>query len=86
LIQSNFCVELDFVGRNRELEELLQSLASAIDGRGRFLVVSGETGIGKSRMVNHFLSSLSESLPVTVLKGITPSLEPFATQTRMRAI
>ena len=69
LIQSNFCAEPDFVGRNRELEELLQSLASAIDGRGRFLVVSGETGIGKSRIVNHFLSSLSESLPVTVLKG-----------------
>src|ERR671925_556408 len=39
------------VGRAEELQTLLRCLDDAMDGRGRAVVVSGEAGIGKSRLV-----------------------------------
>src|ERR1700722_4352445 len=39
-----------FVGRERELAELRHALDEARDGHGRFFVVSGEPGIGKTRL------------------------------------
>jgi DNA-binding SARP family transcriptional activator len=41
-----------FVGRERELAELLAGLESALSGRGRLFLISGEPGIGKSRLVD----------------------------------
>ena len=41
----------DFVGRARELRELTDALAAASAGRGSFFLVSGEPGIGKTRLV-----------------------------------
>ena len=38
------------VGRNPEMAELRAALADAVSGRGRFLLISGEPGIGKSRI------------------------------------
>src|SRR4051794_2627566 len=40
-----------FVGRARELAELRQALGEAADGRGGVLVVTGEPGIGKTRLL-----------------------------------
>src|SRR5262245_15094470 len=40
-----------FVGREAEVEQLLQSWRQAIAGEGRIVLISGETGIGKSRLV-----------------------------------
>ncbi|MDP1805798.1 MAG: ATP-binding protein, partial [Acidimicrobiales bacterium] len=39
-----------FVGRQRELRELAGGLESAVAGRGRLILVSGEAGIGKTRL------------------------------------
>ena len=39
-----------FVGRERELAELTRSLEDAISGRGRLFLLTGEPGIGKSRL------------------------------------
>ncbi len=39
-----------FVGRDRELGELEQALARATSGDGAFALISGEAGIGKSRL------------------------------------
>jgi DNA-binding SARP family transcriptional activator len=42
-----------FVGRDRELGELLRGLEDALAGEGRLFLISGEPGIGKSRLVEH---------------------------------
>jgi hypothetical protein len=40
-----------FVGRDRELAELRAGLDDAVAGRGRLFLLTGEPGIGKSRLV-----------------------------------
>ena len=44
-----------FVGREEELEELLQGFADAAAGRGRLFLLVGEPGIGKSRLADEVL-------------------------------
>ncbi|MEO8632407.1 MAG: adenylate/guanylate cyclase domain-containing protein [Chloroflexota bacterium] len=47
------------VGREAELAQLREALNSAIEGAGRVVHVSGEAGVGKSRVVNEFRSALA---------------------------
>jgi predicted ATPase len=42
------------VGREPETEALLAGLADATSGRGRFFVLGGEPGIGKTRLADEF--------------------------------
>jgi len=44
-----------FVGRERELAELVAGLDDAIAGRGRLFLLVGEPGIGKSRLADELL-------------------------------
>ncbi len=39
----------DFVGRHREVDELVRVLGDALEGRGRLVMLAGEPGIGKTR-------------------------------------
>jgi len=57
-----------FVGRNRELELLSSRLESAMRGRGQIVGISGEAGIGKSRLIFEFRESLTGK-GVTCLEG-----------------
>jgi tetratricopeptide (TPR) repeat protein len=41
-----------FVGRGRELGQLTEAAADALAGRGRFLLLAGEPGIGKTRLAD----------------------------------
>ncbi len=43
-----------FVGRDDEIRALGTAIESARDGRGGFIVVRGEAGIGKSRLIHEF--------------------------------
>jgi adenylate cyclase len=47
------------VGRQVEIAELREALNSAIQGTGRVVHLSGEAGVGKSRIVNEFRSALA---------------------------
>jgi len=47
------------VGREKELAELGQAFESAAAGRGLFLCVTGEPGIGKTTLIEDFLSELA---------------------------
>lgn len=57
-----------FVGRRREIELLWSRLESALRGRGQIVGISGEAGIGKSRLLFEFRQSLTGK-PVTYLEG-----------------
>jgi tetratricopeptide (TPR) repeat protein len=57
-----------FVGRDRELLELLDGLEQAASGRGRLMLLSGEPGIGKSRLADE-LASRARSRGYRVLWG-----------------
>jgi DNA-binding SARP family transcriptional activator/tetratricopeptide (TPR) repeat protein len=45
----------DFVGREREMEELLAGLVDASAGHGRLFLLVGEPGIGKSRLADELI-------------------------------
>jgi predicted ATPase len=45
-----------FVGRDQELRELEQYLDRALKGQGTTVLISGEAGTGKTRLVNEYLS------------------------------
>jgi len=56
------------VGRDKELDQLKEFLHAAINGKGNTVLVSGEAGIGKTRLVKE-LEAYAESLGVKVLEG-----------------
>ena len=62
-----------FVGRVDELEELGSALAAARAGTGRAVLVTGDAGVGKTRLVQH-AAALSGDFAVS-----TGSCLPFAT-------
>jgi tetratricopeptide (TPR) repeat protein len=49
-----------FVGRERELAALTDGLDDALDGRGRLFLLSGEPGIGKSRLADELAARARE--------------------------
>jgi DNA-binding SARP family transcriptional activator/tetratricopeptide (TPR) repeat protein len=51
-----------FLGRRAELTELDERLASALAGDGGIVVVEGEAGVGKTRLVETFLASLPDGV------------------------
>jgi class 3 adenylate cyclase/predicted ATPase len=68
-----------FVGREIELATLVERWARAQDGEGQTIVVLGEAGVGKSRLVYQFHEHLA-AVPHTWLEcGATPYTEgtPF---------
>lgn len=53
-----------FVGRDWELAELVEGLDDALVGRGRVLVIQGDAGIGKTRLVEELSSVAAERASV----------------------
>jgi adenylate cyclase len=57
------------VGRRAELALLRRALASALLGQGRALTVRGDAGVGKSRLIAEFLTSLGIGADRWVARG-----------------
>src|SRR5262245_14053787 len=57
-----------FVGRVSELEQLRRGLAETRSGRGRLFMLTGEAGIGKSRLADE-LASAASAQGVRILWG-----------------
>ncbi len=57
-----------FVGRERELAELTAGLAEAVSGRGSLFLLSGEPGIGKTRLAKE-MADLAARREARVLWG-----------------
>lgn len=67
-VRDSFLVAARFVGREAELEALAAALRSAQAGHGAAWLLSGESGAGKSRLLEE-LRSLSLPQGVLVLRG-----------------
>ncbi|MCP3978122.1 MAG: protein kinase [bacterium] len=57
-----------FIGRKDELRLLQQRLNDALDGECQFVVISGESGVGKTRMLEE-LENLARARHIRVLHG-----------------
>ena len=61
-------VQSPFIGREVEFRELQQRLNTALSGECQFVVVAGEPGIGKSRLLDE-LDTLAAAREIRVLHG-----------------
>ena len=64
---SHAATNVPFVARTRELAQLDGCLASALAGRGQVIFVSGETGTGKSALVQEFARRAQQAHPGLVV-------------------
>jgi DNA-binding SARP family transcriptional activator len=65
---------LPFIGRDKEMAGLQDHLAAAMSGWGRLMLISGEAGIGKTRLVEEFLA-LAKAQGAQVLLGQCHEME-----------
>lgn len=74
--------ELEFhpelIGRDSELKALEDHLSDALDGKGSTVFVSGEAGIGKTRLLNE-LKQIAETMGFKILSGnsLYESMTPY---------
>jgi class 3 adenylate cyclase len=61
-----------FVGRDSELQLLLDRWRQAREGEGQVMLLSGEAGIGKSRILRELREGIREESPVTLQFQCSP--------------
>ena len=68
-----------FVGREDELSVLLSAWQRAAEGEGKAVLVVGEAGIGKSRLLHHFHQQIADRSPAWAEAGAAPFFQntPF---------
>src|SRR5713101_952730 len=67
-MSTGMMVGSQLVGRDRELRLLEESLEECLGGRGALIVIAGEAGIGKSRLIEEF-GKLATRRGVRVIVG-----------------
>ena len=77
--------ELPFVGRQAELDQLFDSLGRAARSRGGCVFLTGEAGIGKSRLALEF-GRMAEERGARVLTGSTGAPEELPYQSLIEAV
>ncbi|KYK27447.1 MAG: hypothetical protein AYK23_02315 [Candidatus Proteinoplasmatales archaeon SG8-5] len=79
-------IEPELIGREEELQKLIKSLDKAIEGKGSTVFITGEAGIGKTRLVSESIKA-AECEGALIIKGwcLAESLEPlFPIKTALR--
>jgi class 3 adenylate cyclase/tetratricopeptide (TPR) repeat protein len=74
-----------FVGREDETHLLMSRWRRVLNGEGQFVLVTGEPGIGKSRLVEHFHANVKEARHLWIECGGAPFFAnaPFYALTQM---
>lgn len=67
-IRESYLQSAHFVGREDELNQLTDALLATLSGEGSTWLIAGESGVGKSRLVNE-VERLAKVWGATVLKG-----------------
>ena len=65
---------MPFIGRERESAELQQRMNAAIAGESQFVLVGGEPGVGKTRLLDE-LEGLAKARQIRVLHGRSVELD-----------
>ena len=72
------------IGRDAELSLLQTALAEARDGHGRVVLIEGDAGLGKTRLVEHFTGSAgpaeilaSSGIPLAADVPYAPLIDVF---------
>ena len=73
-LQAPKAAVMPFIGRERESTELQQRLNAAIAGESQFVLVGGEPGAGKTRLLDE-LESLAKARQIRVLHGRSVELD-----------
>jgi class 3 adenylate cyclase/tetratricopeptide (TPR) repeat protein len=70
-----------FVGRDEEMRMLLSRWELACEGEGQLVLISGEAGIGKSRLIRELRTSLAGTQRTWIQSDCSPYFQntPFAT-------
>ncbi|MEL6182082.1 MAG: AAA family ATPase, partial [Myxococcota bacterium] len=67
-------------GRGAEMHRLLEAARSAVEGDGRAMMLSGETGIGKTRLAMELVAQVRR-WKVTIVSGQSESMDASGTST-----
>ncbi|MEM3567415.1 MAG: AAA family ATPase, partial [Thermoplasmata archaeon] len=70
--------ECEFVGREKYMEILRQKLDGIGERGGKIIVLSGDTGIGKTRIVEEFLKQIPENIFVLKAKCVAGLDIPYS--------
>lgn len=74
-------LDVPFAGRRTPLGALRRDWDKVVKGKGRLMLIEGEAGIGKSRLVENILEIIQQGGPVTLLRGrCCQSMGSFAYQ------
>lgn len=77
-VRESFLQGADFVGRTHELQQLTGALTEAERGFGSAWLVGGESGVGKSRLVNELrVQALVRGMPVLRGQGVAGGGLPY---------
>ncbi|MEO0127786.1 MAG: AAA family ATPase [candidate division WOR-3 bacterium] len=70
---------IPFIGRKSELTLLREMLEKAYNYQGNFLLIKGDIGIGKTRLIQQFVQNINQSnIQVLFGKGIKDEIKAFA--------
>lgn len=78
-IRESFLQSADFVGREFEIEQLTERLQKTINGEGQAILIAGESGVGKSRLLEELRTiALVRGANVVRGLGVSEGGSPYA--------